>query len=69
MKVRKEAEMEKAEETDVHQIIDTFLSEEDKDLICSRKSRSNLRSFPGNELFQLYSEANKVKEDWEIDHC
>ena len=54
--------MAAAEENDVNEIIDMFLTEEDKDLICSKKSRSKMRPFPGNELFQMYSEANKVKE-------
>lgn len=54
--------MEHVEHEDIHQFIDRYLTEEDKDIICSRKCRSKVRSFPGNELFQLYSEANKVKE-------
>lgn len=62
MKLTEESKMQKAEHNDVHEIIDCYLSEEDKDLICSKKSSSKMRSFPGNELFQLYSEANRVKE-------
>ena len=54
--------MEKPEREDIHVIIDKYLTEEDKDLICSKRCRSKVRSFPGNELFQLYSEARKVEE-------
>ena len=54
--------MAKPEQDEVNEIIDMFLTEEDKDLICSKKSKSKMRSFPGNELFHLYSEANRVKE-------
>lgn len=54
--------MEELEREDIYVIIDKYLTEEDKDMICSKKCRSKVRSFPGNELFQLYSEANKVKE-------
>ncbi len=50
-----------AETRDVHEVIDQWLTEEDKDLICSKRSKSSIRSFPGSELFHLYSEANKVK--------
>ena len=54
--------MEDLEHEDINQFIDQYLTEEDKDIICSRKRQSKVRSFPGNELFHLYSEANKVKE-------
>ena len=54
--------MEDVEHEDINEFIDRYLTEEDKDLICSKKCRSKVRSFPGNELFHLYSEANKVKE-------
>lgn len=53
--------VQQAETENFHEIIDQYLTEEDKDLICSKRSRSSVRAFPGSELFHLYSEANKVK--------
>tara|TARA_R100000655_G_scaffold39160_1_gene74290 strand:- start:280 stop:888 length:609 start_codon:yes stop_codon:yes gene_type:complete len=68
MKICGAVEVEQAQNEHVQKVIDQYLTEEDKDLICSKKSLSSIRSFPGSELFHLYSEANKVKEFCENGH-
>ena len=68
MKTHKEADMEYAENQDLQETIDKYLTEEDKDLICSKRSKSSIRAFPGSELFHLYSEANKVQAFCENGH-
>lgn len=68
MKISEATKVSQAENHDVQKIIDQYLTEEDKDLICSKKSKSSIRSFPGSELFHLYSEANNVKEFCENGH-
>tara|TARA_R110001592_G_scaffold255393_1_gene518957 strand:+ start:239 stop:847 length:609 start_codon:yes stop_codon:yes gene_type:complete len=62
MKTVEETEVRQAENPDIQKIIDQYLTEEDKDLICSKRSISSVRAFPGSELFHLYAEANSVKE-------
>ena len=68
MKTHKEADVEYAENQDLQETIDKYLTEEDKDLICSKRSKSSIRAFPGSELFHLYSEANKVQAFCENGH-
>ena len=61
MKIVEETEVQHVENQDIQEVIDQYLTEEDKDLICSNRSRSSVRPFPGSEMFHLYAEANRVK--------
>jgi len=68
MKTVEEAEMQQAEKKDVQEVIDQYLTEEDKDRLCSGTAHNDVRMFPGNETFYLYSEANRVKDFIECGH-
>tara|TARA_Y100000593_G_C4250350_1_gene306842 strand:+ start:365 stop:946 length:582 start_codon:yes stop_codon:yes gene_type:complete len=60
--------MENVVPNDVQERIDTFLTEEDKHRILSNNRMNKVRVFPGNEMFHLYSEANRAKEFLENGH-
>ena len=68
MKTVEEVEVQQAENQDIKKVIDQYLTEEDKDLICSKRSQSSVRAFPGSELFHLYAEANRVKAFCDMDY-
>ncbi len=60
--------MQQAEKKDVQEVIDQYLTEEDKDRLCSGTANNGVRMFPGNEKFYLYAEANRVKDFIECGH-
>tara|TARA_R110001583_G_scaffold110606_1_gene259527 strand:- start:1215 stop:1796 length:582 start_codon:yes stop_codon:yes gene_type:complete len=60
--------MENVVPNDVQERIDAFLTEEDKQRIFSNHRLNKIRVFPGNEMFHLYSEANKSREFLENGH-
>ena len=60
--------MENVVPNDVQETIDAYLTEEDKGRILSNHRLNKVRVFPGNEMFHLYSEANKAKEFLENGH-
>ena len=64
----REDDMHDSKLNEVIDFIDQYLTEQDKMFICSKSSSSTLRSFPGNETFQLYSEATNVKQFCEYGH-
>jgi len=60
--------MQQAETKDVQEVIDQYLTEEDKDRLCSGAAGNGVRMFPGNETFYLYAEANRVRDFIECGH-
>ncbi len=60
--------MQQAEQEDVKEFIDRYLTEEDKDRLCSGSMSNDVKLFPGNETFFLNSEAKRVKEFIECGH-
>lgn len=68
MKTVEVFEVQQAEKKDVQEVIDRYLTEEDKDRLCSGTMNNDVRMFPGSETFYLYAEANRVKEFMECGH-
>jgi|TARA_R100001163_G_C5048540_1_gene185568 hypothetical protein len=68
MKTVEEADMQQVEQEDVKEFIDRYLTEEDKDRLCSGSMSNDVKLFPGNETFFLNSEAKRVKEFIECGH-
>ena len=60
--------MQQVEQEDVKEFIDRYLTEEDKDRLCSGSMSNDVKLFPGNETFFLNSEAKRVKEFIECGH-
>ena len=60
--------MENVVPNDIQERIDAFLTEDDKQRILSNHRLNKIRVFPGNEMFHLYSEANKSREFLENGH-
>ena len=60
--------MKSAEQKEMMIFIDRYLTEEDKDRICSNSPAGKVRTFPGSEMFYMYSESNRVKSFIENGH-
>ena len=60
--------MHQAWQVDVDHFINRYLTEEDKDRLCSGNTNNDVKMFPGSDRFFLLAEARRVKDFVECGH-